>query len=336
MPAAHRDQSLLDDSEFFPLPAGEPSEGTHPYWWAEQTHMAPGPPDTPVGAWFPLWRLRAYLRSIQGDPRVHFATSSKDGRPVWVLRTSVVELIGSDKGATAVALPVSIVIDAATRLPLSYSRSAVPDGAASSGETIVFDIKPLTEAPARDTFSVPVPNAPGVHIAQRVAEGATRASAGWTAGTPRGCGKATFGVAAFPAWVPDGFRVTDAATKWENGSWTNYPADSPPTKGLVPQLVVSQAFRRGYDQAFVSVRTDPRLYSSTTEGTGKHAVRVDTSDPFLPTIEPGRRGRVEAAHHGRATDRRLVCRRDGACGPRTGALAAPLGAQGALGRDGRG
>ncbi len=283
---AHRDQSLLDDSEFFPLPPGEPSEGTHPYWWAEQTHMAPGPPDTPVGAWSPLWRLRAYLRSIQGDPRVHFATSSKDGRPVWVLRTSVVELVGSDKGSTAVALPVSIVIDAATRLPLSYSRSAVPDGDASSGETIVFDIKPLTIAPARDEFIVPVPNAPGVHI---VSDGPAVGDQGFRrldGGDAARVGKATFGVAAFPAWVPAGFRVTDAATKWENGSWTNYPADSPPTKGLVPQLVVSQAFRRGYDQAFVSVRTDPRLYSSTTEGTGKHAVRVDTSDPFLPTINP--------------------------------------------------
>jgi hypothetical protein len=34
------------------------------------------------------------------------------------------------------------------------------------------------------------------------------------------------------------------------------------------------------------VRTDPKLYSSSTRGTGKSKVRTDTSDPFLPTVDP--------------------------------------------------
>jgi hypothetical protein len=282
---AHRDQSLLDDSEFFPLPADLPSEGTHPYWWSQQTHLAPGPPDIGMSGWFPLWRLRAYLRSIQGDLAVSFATSSKDGRTVWVLRTSVVEVVGSDKRASAVALPVSIVIDAATRLPISYSRSAVPDGVASSGETTVFAIKPLQSAPARDSFSIPVPKAPGVYISPNDDPGAgDQGFRRLDGGDPVRARKATFGVAAFPAWVPEGFRVTDAATKLDG--WTQYPRNAPRSRPLLPLLIVSQAFRRGWDQMFVSVRTDSQLHSSSHEKIGGKWVRIDTPDPFLPSIEP--------------------------------------------------
>jgi hypothetical protein len=297
--SAHRDQSLLDDSEFFPLPADQPSEGTHPYWWSQQTHLAPGPPDIGTGGWPPLWRLRAYLRSIQGDPAVSFATSTKDGRAVWVLRTSVVEVVGSDKRASAVALPVSIVIDAATRLPISYWRSAVPDGSASSGETIFFDIKPLESAPASDTFSIPVPKAPGVYVEREYPAG-DQGFRRLDGGDPARAGKATFGVAAFPAWVPEGFRVSDAATKLDG--WTQYPRNAPVSRPLVPVLIVSQAFRRGWDQLFVSVRTDSRLNTASNEKIGGKWVRIDTSDPFLPSIEPA----VRAEWRLHTTDVRLT------------------------------
>lgn len=52
------------------------------------------------------------------------------------------------------------------------------------------------------------------------------------------------------------------------------------------RTIVSLCFRRGYDQAFVSVHVDPRLYSATTRGAGKDRVRIDTSDPFVAQIEP--------------------------------------------------
>jgi len=282
----HVEQTEFDQSAYFPLPQGQSTEGSFPYMYAERTHVAPGPPDDYTSTWFPLLRLRAYLRGNQNDPQVNFSTGQQDGREVWILRTTVVETASAAGGKpVAVSLPVTVVIDAATRLPLSYTHGSFPGGL--SGERTTFDVQPLSQAPAQTEFSVPVPDKPGTYV--EPSDGFIAGDQGFrrlNGANAAAVKKATFGVAAFPTWMPTGFRVTDAATKWENGSWTNYPADSPPTKGLVPQLVVSQAFRRGYDQAFVSVRTDPRLYSSATEGTGKQKVRVDTSDPFLPTIDP--------------------------------------------------
>jgi hypothetical protein len=70
----------------------------------------------------------------------------------------------------------------------------------------------------------------------------------------------------------------------------------------VRRIIVSLAFRRGFDQAFVSVRVDPRLYSATTVGTGEDEVRIDTSDPFVKNIAPGMAA-IWASH---TDDRRLT------------------------------
>jgi hypothetical protein len=98
---------------------------------------------------------------------------------------------------------------------------------------------------------------------------------------------ATAGMAAFPQWLPRGFALSSGTFMDEgSGVGVGYREKAGASDRWVPLIIVSQTFRRGYDQAFVSMRVDPRLYSSSTRGGGKDKVRIDTSDPFVTTIEP--------------------------------------------------
>jgi hypothetical protein len=97
--------------------------------------------------------------------------------------------------------------------------------------------------------------------------------------------EATSGMAAFPQWAPRGFRLS-SATYRDDGSGTSYRPRLGAPGGFVLNKFVSLCFRRGYDQAFVSVHVDPRLYSSTIRGTGEDKVRIDTSDPFVKNVDP--------------------------------------------------
>ncbi len=92
-------------------------------------------------------------------------------------------------------------------------------------------------------------------------------------------------MAAFPRWLPQGFGLSSGTAKDEESA-VDYPRDSDAPATLVHRTIVSLCFRRGFDQAFVSMRVDPRLYSSTTRGKGKDRVRTDTSDPFVRNMQP--------------------------------------------------
>ncbi len=280
-------RTLSDWSEIQPTPSGDAESGQYyPRWWHEASGLAPAEPDRDLmDAAFPLWRVRAYLRTVIGDPEARLATIEKDGRAVWVLSAETVEEDwSSGTGIEPVAVPVTITIDAATRLPLALEHAAAPNVV---GEVTTFDLRPLSEAPARDRFTLQRPDDPGTHITDGSHDlgGGDQGFRDLPLGDDAAVREATSGMAAFPRWLPRGFTLSASTAKDDDG-WTEYrPAPGEP-KELVRMTIVSLAFRRGYDQAFVSVRVDPRLYSSTTRGAGEDEVRIDTSDPFVKTIEP--------------------------------------------------
>jgi len=279
-------QSLSDQSELVPTPSVSESSATYPRWWLGQSGLAAGEPDRGLrDAAFPLWRLRAYLTTMIDDPEARLATIEKDGRSVWVLSAEAIrEDWSSGVGIEPVPVPVKITIDAATRLPLTFEAAAAPHVV---GEATTYDLHPLSEAPARERFTLPRPDDPGTHITDGSHDlgGGDQGFRDLPRGDDAAVREATFSMAAFPRWVPPGFTLSSGTAKDED-TWTEYrPAPGEP-KEMVQMIIVSLAFRRGFDQAFVSVRVDPRLYSSTIVGAGEDKVRIDTSDPFVKNIAP--------------------------------------------------
>jgi hypothetical protein len=282
-------RALSDWSAVQPQPSVDPDGGSYyPRLWLEKSGVAAAEPDRELlKAGFPLWRVRAYLRSMMSDPEARFIATEQDGRTVWVLSAQAVTVGYSGDRPVPVALPVTITIDAATRLPLAVERAGVPGS--YPGELLEFDIHSLSEAPAHERFTLQRPDEPGT----RIEDGSDGFSIGGDQGfrelpfdDAAAVREATSGTAAFPQWLPRGFSLADATVKDEQDTGVNYrPRPGAPVR-FVKFATVSLCFRRGYDQAFVSVRVDPRLYSSSTRGTGKDKVRTDTSDPFVTNMDP--------------------------------------------------
>src|SRR5665811_1498544 len=108
---------------------------------------APAEPDLGLGNGpFALLRLRAYLRTMLTDSTVSMASASVDGRSVYVLRAKVITATGVFMGHEP-PQPLTIVIDAATRLPLTYQWSQF-------GMTweARFDMSTGDKAPERSLF----------------------------------------------------------------------------------------------------------------------------------------------------------------------------------------
>lgn len=282
-------RTLVDWSEVQATPSVDGSGGRYyPRWWIEQSGVAAAEPDRglPEGR-FPLWRVRAYLRAMLSDREVRFATVERDGRPVWLLTSDAVSERWAPGGIEPVAEPVTITIDAATRLPLLLKRSGVAGAGGYYPEVTRFDVHPLSESPAHDRFTLERPSDPGTSINDGSSGfgGGDQGFRDLPFGDEAAVRKASSGVAAFPQWLPRGFALA-AATAWNDGTGTTYRPRPDAPERFVPLTIVSLCFRRGYDQVFVSVRVDPRLYSSATRGTGKDKVRTDTSDPFVRDVHP--------------------------------------------------
>ena len=281
-------RTLWDWSEIQPLRSTDSSGGEYyPRWWDEKSGMAAAEPDRelPDGG-FPLWRVRAYLRTMLSDPEARFIATEQDGRTVWVLGAEAVTSDGSGDRPVPVALPVTITIDAATRLPLTFERAGVPGS--YPGEILEFDIRPLSEAPAHERFTLQRPDDPGTHIedgSDGFSFGGDQGFRELPFGDAAAVREATSGMAAFPQWVPQGFSLS-SGTYRDDGTATTYRPRPGAPELAVMNTFVSLCFRRGYDQAFVSVHVDPRLHSSTIRGTGEDKVRTDTSDPFVKNMDP--------------------------------------------------
>ncbi len=86
-------RTLSDLSEIQPTPGVDEDGGRYyPRWWLERSGLAAAEPDRELlDGGFPLWRVRAYLRTMIGDPEARFATTEKDGRAVWVFSAEAVE-----------------------------------------------------------------------------------------------------------------------------------------------------------------------------------------------------------------------------------------------------
>ena len=281
-------RALSDWSEIQPLPSVDPDGGSYyPRWWLERSALAAAEPDRQLQG-FLLWRVRAYLRTMMKDHEARFIATEEDGRIVWVLSAEAVTLGYSGDRPTPVAVPVTITIDAATRLPLALERAGIPGGV--YGELTSFDIHPLSEAPEHDRFTLERPDDPGTRIEDgsdaSLGQGGDQGFRDLPFDDAVAVREATSGTAAFPQWLPRGFSLADATVKDEQDSGVNYrPRPGAPVR-FVKFTTVSLCFRRGYDQAFVTVRVDPRLFNASTRGTGKDKVRIDTSDPFVGDIEP--------------------------------------------------
>ena len=191
----------------------------------------------------------------------------------------------SGVGIEPLPQPVTITIDAATRLPLALESASVPGRVV--GEETTFDLHPLSEAPARERFTLQRPDDPGTSIDDGVSGmgGGDQGFRDLPWGDDAAIRELTTGMAAFPRWLPRGFDLSSGTFKDEQ-SVVDFRPDPDAPVTVVHRTIVSLCLRRGYDQAFVSVRVDPRLYSSTTRGTGKDRVRTDTSDPFVRSIQP--------------------------------------------------
>lgn len=290
---SRRTQEILDygpdfgDSGSGPLEdvSGRPFR----YMWSAFTGAAPAEPDLGLGNGpFALLRLRAYLRTMLSDSAVRMASASVDGRSVYVLRAKVI--LADTFMVREPPQPLTIVIDAATRLPLTYQWSR-------GGMTweARFDMTTEEEAPGRYEFELDMPPADKTLHGGVVYPGTRTTTRDWgfkplPLGTAAEVDRLLGPVApAFPGWMPEGFERT-AATAADRGGM-----EDSPLKG--EDVIVSLCYRRGFDQAFVSLRVDPRRYIWTDA----NSQRTDTSDPFLPEQERWMR-RQWASH---TTDVRL-------------------------------
>lgn len=250
------------------------------YVFTESHDVAPGPPDAQAfGLWaFPIWQVRAYLRTMLGDPDVRFTVGELDGRAVWILRTEAFTAGGSGKAAREPRI-VTITIDAGTRLPLRVS------GFRSRYELRV-DAAALTQAPAASEFTLEKP--PSEETQDQSAPSFIDQFMRFPAlplSDPAAMDEAVDEIGAFPAWLPSGFVLQVGASQ-AHGS-VSLPRAS--GGGSIPGTIVSLAYRRGFDAAYVSVRPDPRLTGASMiglPGEEEPTIRVDTSDPFIGDIAP--------------------------------------------------
>ncbi len=284
---ARRIEEILDygpDYDIAPIRAQDITGKPVRYVWSDYTNVAPAEPDLPLGTGpFALFRLRACLRTMLGDPRVRMTTASIDGRAVYVLRTNVINATGIFDPQEK-PQPLTVVIDAATRLPLTYQWTQLRWTWEAS-----FRIVTEKAPPSRSEFTLVMPPPAETLNGGAAYPGTQVTSRDWGFESVPLAGaaavRAILGPVApvFPAWMPAGF-VRAAATAVDKGG-----LEGSPLKGR--NIIVSICYRRGFDQAFLSLRVDPRRNNSSSF----NGQEVQTSDPFLP--EQDRRMRLEWAAH---------------------------------------
>jgi hypothetical protein len=248
------------------------------YVFVEQRDVAPGPPDPGLYATssFPLWQVRAYLRTMLGDPRVRFTTDDLGGRPVWTLRAEA--FTRGDPAKAGEGRPVTVVIDADTRLPLRMT------GYRGDYE-VRMDSVALTEAPDASEFTLDKPPASETQDQTEWVDDEYWHFSGLPYSNPAAMEQAVDGVPAFPAWIPRGFTL-------RTGAFQTHGSVSLPRSlggGSIPGTTVSQAFDRGFDTVYVSARPDPMLTHRTMTGLpGDETphIRTDTSNPYVVDVAP--------------------------------------------------
>lgn len=249
--------------------------------YTELHDVAPGPPDARLygTAGFPVWQVRAYLRTMLGDPEIEFRVGELDGQTVWLLSTEA--FASGSSGAAAKGSPVTIVIDARTRLPLRMT------GYRGDYE-VRMDSAALRDEPATSEFTVEKPPAEETQDQSEMGliDVFTRFP-GLPFSDQAGMSKAVGDVPAFPGWVPRDFARRTGAS--QTNGWVDLPRASGAPRKSIRNTIVSLAFRRGFDAAYVSARPDSRLNHQSMiglPGEDEARIRVDTSDPFIGDVTP--------------------------------------------------
>ena len=247
--------------------------GEGPLFAAERTGIAPGPPDP--GPIDPILEndygafVRALLAADPDDPRVRETTY--DGRPAWRLDVPTpVNQIAPEYSGDHFA----IWVDQETGIPVQVveERNGRPLDELRI-ENLVVD-EPLP----RETFALRFPE--GIEV-MRTDEGFQRVALGEVAG-------AVGYEPLVPAWLPEGFELTEVAVAPGPGDPTGVEAGNPPSTD-----VVSLSYRRGLDQILVTTRLrhvpdSPDAWSdplATGEGYVDEPERVLLSRGALSDVE---------------------------------------------------
>ena len=263
--------------------------------------LAAGPPDSapgspassPLDEVLPLARLRANMRQLVADGSASSATVRDvvvDGRPAWLISTTQ---LAPGNAPVPPSTPVTLVIDKATRLPVVYRWTMWVD---SRPHRVVLELRfedlVVGGEVKSDTFTLRVPAHAlvtpdfGRHAYRAIDYRDAR-----LLGTTIGCANP-----AFPAWVPQGFRLSASSTyaagdtsKPAGGEWQPEPDSAS----------VSLAYRRGFDVVYVcpASRT-PGAGRSRREG---RRTEGHFDDPLMQWYRPGWRYLESRTHDVRLT-----------------------------------
>jgi hypothetical protein len=200
----------------------------------ESTGLAPGPPDPHPSDWILPRNFGAVVRAFLAahDPRVREVTY--EGRPAWELDTDVKpNVIDVQLGVSADHF--SITVDQQTGIPVKIVETF-------QGR-FLYESRIENLAVDRDlppgTFTLEFP--PDWKLERR--------NYGFRR-VPLARVESIVGYGPLvPAWIPDGFELSEIAVAKESGSPTGAEGGNPPSEG-----VVSLSYRRGLDQFIVTTR----------------------------------------------------------------------------------
>ena len=230
----------------------------------------------------PLWQVRAYLRTMLGDPGVKFTAGELDGRAVWLLRTEAFTA-GSRKESRG--RPVTIAIDAWPRGCPARKRFPRPLRAARRLGRADAGARGL-RVHARETTrrGDAGPEQPRAYSAL---EQFTRFPA-LPLSEPAGMKKAVDGIPAFPAWLPRGFALQVGASQ------TNGNAKSAWSLGVSRVLYpehhrvarLSAGLRRRLRLRPARSHAEPRDSYRTPGGEDPPHPCRHLGDPFIGDVAP--------------------------------------------------
>ena len=259
------------------------------YVYTAQAEVSEAAPDSSLYApWtFPIWQVRAYLRTMLGDPRVSFTVGRLDGRRVWLLATQ--SLTNDYGGASGAGRRVTIAIDAETRLPLRFSGF-------QGAHEVRITAAAFSEKPAAEEFRLQKP--PPAELNDQSKIGGTLMRMAWSyprlpLGDEAGMRRAVGKMPGFPRWIPQGFSLREAAAQDQGGS-ISLPRQAGHPRASILNRTVTLTFGRGFDVIYVTLRPDSRLTGVSMVGTSAGTVRADTSDPFVGDVLPRDRKRWSA------------------------------------------
>jgi hypothetical protein len=241
------------------------------YRWYEENNLPLTAPDQTTFDQAPFWQLRAYLRALLTEDDLRLSVSDVGGRTTWIVTAPVVLKSGGVGDGRLGKARISI--DAKTRQP--YALELFDQKGLAVSEMRI-DAVVLDRVPPGTTFDLQRPALKDTYVDS------------WPQGSPdfralplEQAAQLTSGMPVRPSWVPAGFQLASALISGRGFVDTS--------EGRGRDVIVDLVYRRGFDAITVTVRIDPRLQGSTTyqSGNGSPAVRIDTSDPFLPTKMPG-------------------------------------------------